>query len=188
VTDRFDRFDVVTRSVHWLTAVLLGLLLLTGTVLYVGQLSAAVGRRALLVNIHLVSGLLLIVPLVLGVALPRHGARLRADLNDLNHWTRDDRRWLRKRTRAEPVGKFNGGQKLVTAVFGGLFVMQLLTGALMHWNGPFSDEWRTGATFVHDWAYLGLVALVVGHVMKAVQHPDLLTAMWRGAPPSAPDG
>ena len=46
------RFDRITRAVHWATAVLTGSLLLTGSVLYVAQLSALVGRRALMVQIH----------------------------------------------------------------------------------------------------------------------------------------
>ena len=32
----------------------------------------------------------------------------------------------------------------------------LATGSIMHWFEPFSDDWRTGATFVHDWFALGI--------------------------------
>ena len=39
----------------------------------------------------------------------------------------------------------------------------------MHWNKPFPDDWRTGATFVHDWAYLVLVVLTIGHVLQGVR-------------------
>ena len=64
--------------------------------------------------------------------------------------------------------------------FAGLFAMQLVTGALMHWNQPFADDWRTGATFVHDWVYLALVVLTIGHVHRAVREPALLQAMTTG--------
>ena len=174
------RFDRMTRLVHWSTAVLTGLLLVTGTILYVAQFSAIVGRRALLVRIHVVSGVLLFVPLVVGLVVSR---ALRDDVRVLNRWTRSDRAWLRKRTREAPAGKFNGGQKLATALFGGLLAVQLLTGALMHWNEPFSDAWRTGATFVHDWGYLALVALTVGHILRARREPELLTSMRTGVVP-----
>ena len=173
------RFDGLTRVVHWTTAALAGLLLLTGSILYVPQLSAMVGRRALVVQVHVSSGLLVLVPIVLGWLLPR-GRALRADVAELSRWTVADRRWLRKRTRSTPAGKFNGGQKLATASFGGLLAVLLLTGSLMHWHDPFSDDWRTGATFVHDWAYLALAVLTIGHVRKAVQEPELLTAMRSG--------
>lgn len=179
------RFDVVTRLVHWSTAVLTLVLVTTGTILYVGQLSAAVGRRAMLASIHVWSGVLLLVPLVVGVGLRHAGRGLRADLHELSWWTRADRRWLRRSTRESPAGKFNGGQKLATALFGGLFVAQLLTGLLMHWNRSFSDDWRTGATFVHDWAYLALFLLVVGHIGRALQEPVLLKSMTTGTVPTA---
>ncbi|MEY2571641.1 MAG: formate dehydrogenase subunit gamma [Acidimicrobiaceae bacterium] len=178
------RFDAVTRIVHWLTALLCLILLVTGTVLYVGPLSAKVGRRELLKDAHVASGLLLFVPLLVGVALGSAGRGLRDDLNELNHWTARDRRWLRRRTRTAPAGKFNGGQKLATALFGGLLAMQLLTGSVMFWNKPFADDLRTGATFVHDWAYLALIALVVGHILKAAQEPELLKAMRTGSVPT----
>ena len=177
------RFDVATRVVHWATAVLTLVLLVTGTILYVGQLEAAVGRRALLASIHVWSGILLVVPLLLGVSLRRWGEGLRHDVRELSWWTRADKQWLRRATRAEPDGKFNGGQKLATALFGGLLLAQLITGALMHWNKPFSDDWRTGATFVHDWGYLALFVLVLGHIGRSLREPELLKSMATGDVP-----
>jgi hypothetical protein len=81
-------------------------------------------------------------------------------------------------------GKFNGGQKLVTALFAGLFLMQLLTGSVMFWHEPFSTSWRTGATYVHDWAYIALCIVVLGHVVKAMQDPVLMRAMRGGEVPA----
>jgi len=182
---KVQRFDLVTRLVHWTIAVLTLSLLATGTILYVGQLEAAIGRRAQLATIHLWCGLLLPVPLVVAVVLHRPGAGLRADLHELSWWSGADKRWLRRSTRGVPVGKFNGGQKLATALFGGLLLAQLATGALMHWNHSFPDDWRTGATFVHDWAYLALMVLVLGHIGRAFQEPVLLNSMVTGKVPTA---
>ena len=179
--ERVPRFDVVTRVVHWTTAVLALVLLLTGTILYVPQLSAVIGRRELLKTIHVMSGLLLLVPVVVGVVLGPAGRALRRDLTELGRWDDTDMAWLRRRTRREPAGKFNGGQKLLTALFGGAFAVQLLTGAIMNWNRPFPDDWRTGATFVHDWAYIVLVVLTIGHILKALQEPELRDAMIHGS-------
>jgi formate dehydrogenase subunit gamma len=180
------RFDGVTRVVHWATAALALVLVVTGTVLYVPQLSAAIGRRATLNTIHVVAGLLLPVPLLVGVVAGRAGRRLRRDLVELGRWDDTDAAWLRRgRPRPVPAGKFNGGQKLLTALFGGGFAVQLLTGAVMHWNKPFPDDWRTGATFVHDWAYLVLVVLTIGHVLKAFAEPELRQAMIHGDVPAS---
>jgi len=178
------RFDIVTRVVHWTIAVMTLVLLLTGTILYVGQLEAAIGRRAFLRTVHVWCGLLLPVPVLVAVLLQRHGRALRADLHDLSWWTDADRRWLRRKTRSKPAGKFNGGQKLATALFGGLLLAQLVTGALMHWNDPFPDDWRTGATFVHDWAYLALFLLVLGHIGRAFAEPEMLRSMVVGSVPA----
>jgi formate dehydrogenase subunit gamma len=188
-----QRFDLVTRVVHWVTAALALVLVLTGTILYVPELSAAIGRRATLNTIHVVAGLALPIPLLLGVLAGRAGRRLRHDLVELGRWDPTDGAWFRRRGRHRlpreerpvPAGKFNGGQKLVAALFGGAFAVQLMTGAIMHWNKPFPDDWRTGATFVHDWAYLVLVVLTIGHVLKAFEEPEPRAAMIHGRVPVA---
>lgn len=179
------RFDRTTRIVHWATAALGGIALVTGTILYVPELSAVIGLRAVLKNVHVIASLALLVPLLVGAASGSSGRRLRADLVELSRWTRSDRRWLRRRTRGVAGGKFNGGQKLVTAAFAGLFALQLVTGAVMYWHDPFPNGWRTGATFVHDWAYLGLAVATLGHIIKAMAEPELLSSMVRGNVPVA---
>jgi formate dehydrogenase subunit gamma len=183
-TDTVSRFDVLTRVVHWSTAAAGAVVLVTATVLYVPELSAKIGRRAALMEIHIIAGLFLPVPLLFAFAMGPTGVRLRRDLAELWHWNAADRRWLRPKQRVTTVGKFNGGQKLVTALFAGLFLMQLLTGSVMYWHDPFSTSWRTGATFVHDWAYLALAVIVIGHVVKAMQEPELMRSMTRGDVPA----
>lgn len=177
------RLDGTTRLVHAIVAVLVLVMTATGTILYVGQLSSAIGRRALLGRIHVVSGVALLA-VGLAVAVLRPATRgLRRELTDLGRWTRRDRRWLRRATRDVPAGKYNGGQKLATAAFGSLLLVQLATGAVMRWHDPFPDAWRTGATFLHDWGYLALGAVIVGHVAKAMGDPVLLRAVRRGSVP-----
>jgi formate dehydrogenase subunit gamma len=177
------RFDRLTRVVHWSTAVLGLLVLGTGTILYVQELSAVIGLREVLKDIHVASALLLAVPLLTGVLAGPAGRRLRAELSELGRWTPTDWHWLRRRTRTAPAGKFNGGQKLVSAVFAGLFVMLLMSGSIMYWHDPFPDSWRTGATFVHDWAYIGIGIATLGHIAKAFGEPELMGAMTRGTVP-----
>ena len=58
--ERLDRFDRVERIAHWTTAALFLIAMATAAALYVGQLSALVGRRALMKDVHVLSGLALL--------------------------------------------------------------------------------------------------------------------------------
>ena len=180
-----ERFDRVERLLHWTTAVLFLTLLATGMTLYIGSLAALVGRRVLVKDIHVISGLLLPVPLLLAYA-GRWREHLRRDVRRLARWSIDDRRWLLslgRRGRAT-LGKFNAGQKLNAAFVLGCIPVMLATGAVMRWFDPFPLAWRTGATFVHDWTALVLLVVVVGHVLKALADPTALRAMVRGTVPA----
>ncbi len=50
----------------------------------------------------------------------------------------------------------------------------------MRWFDPFPLAWRTGATFVHDWVALALLAAIVGHIGKALADPIAMRAMPAG--------
>ncbi len=54
------------------------------------------------------------------------------------------------------------------------------TGSIMRWFKPFPDYIRTGATFVHDWTFIALFVVIVGHIMFAFSDPDSLRSMVRG--------
>jgi formate dehydrogenase subunit gamma len=175
------RFAPVARALHWSVAVVLGTCLLTGLVLYVGPLSSLVGRRALVRDTHVLSGLATPVPFVVAYA-GRWRRRLRPDLRRLARWTAADRRWLLSRGRFETaeVGKFNAGQKANAAFVAGLVPLMLATGSIMRWYEPFPLSWRTGATFVHDWSAIAAWAVVAGHVVFALSRPPALRSMLTG--------
>jgi formate dehydrogenase subunit gamma len=179
------RFDRVERTVHWVNATLFGILMLTGAALYAGPVSTLVGHRETVRMLHVYSGLALPIPLLLGI-LGRHGARLRTDLGRLNRWSRDDARWFRRRHRHQvALGKFNPGQKLNAAFIAGAAIVMLGTGSIMKWFQHFPLDWRTGATFVHDWFALGIWIAVVGHIMFALRDGDALDAMLGGNVPAS---
>lgn len=174
------RFDRVERIAHWSTATLFGVLMATGAALYAGPISTLVGQRELVRTIHVSAGLALPVPLLLGLA-GRWRRALRADLRRLGRFDDDDRRWLRRRTRASArLGKFNPGQKLNAAFLGAAMVVMLGTGIVLKWFSLFSLDTRTGATFVHDWVALGIWISVAGHIALALRDPDALAGMLRG--------
>ena len=84
------RFDRVERTAHWVNAALFGIVMLTGSVLYIGQLSVLVGNREIVRAIHVYCGLA--IPVAFLVAyFPRWGKALRRDFNRINRWTQDDK-------------------------------------------------------------------------------------------------
>ncbi len=165
------RFAPAARWVHRATAVLVGICLLTAAVLYLEPLATLVGRRALVVQLHVWAGLALPVPVLLG----RLSAAYRADLRELDRWTAADRAWLRRRDRRTaglPVGKFNAGQKLNAALSAGGGLVLLGTGIVMEYGHRWPLPLRTGATWVHDWTAAALFLLVLGHVRLAYRDED----------------
>jgi len=181
------RFDLTERVVHWVNAVLFGILIFTGAVLYLAPLQALIGRRALVEDIHLWCGLALPVPLAIAVA-GRWGSGLRADLRRLNRWSGADLMWLRSRQHRRlrlrnpgpQAGKFNPGQKLNAAFVAGSGLVMLGTGVMLRWYHPWPLSWRTGATFVHDWLALALGVVIVGHILKALADPEAFGSMLKG--------
>ncbi len=169
---------------HWATAALFLTLIVTGAALYVPPLVAIVGRRALIVRIHVDAGLALPVPLLAGVAGP-WGKALRRDLHRLNRWSEDDRRWLSLALRRLPrshlrVGKFNAGQKLNAAASLGVMGVMLMTGSIMRWFYFWPLSWRSGATFVHELVAYGFVVAVLAHLYMALTHPHALRSIFTG--------
>ncbi|WP_336054173.1 cytochrome b/b6 domain-containing protein [Streptomyces sp. CA2R101] len=168
---RVPRFTPAERRVHRATATLMAVCVLTAGCLYLPFLAELVGRRHLMVTVHEWSGILLPVPLLLGL-----GSRaLRADLTRLNRYGPHDRQWLRaalRRRGGRPAGKFNAGQKLYAAWIAGAVLVMLGTGLLMWFTSLAPLLWRTGATFVHDWLALAVVIVIAGHVGKAYGDPE----------------
>ncbi|MGA5563961.1 cytochrome b/b6 domain-containing protein [Streptomyces platensis] len=168
---RVPRFTRAEHRVHRATATLMAVCVLTAGCLYLPFLAELVGRRALMVTVHEWSGILLPVPLLLGL-----GSRaLRTDLTRLNRYGPHDRQWLRaalRRRGGRPAGKFNAGQKLYAAWIAGAVLVMLGTGLLMWFTDLAPLVWRTGATFVHDWLALAVVLVIAGHVGKAFGDPE----------------
>ena len=183
---RLARFDRAERWLHWINAALFGVLIATGAVLYIGALSALVGRRETVRLVHVIAGLSLPLPLLVARLGPWRQATA-ADVRALARFDDDDRRWLRSRgrNRAVRMGKFHPGQKLNAAFTLGAIAVMFLTGSVMHWFRFFPVDWRTGATFVHDWFALAIAVVVAGHLRMAFADPDALHGMTRGWVPGA---
>jgi formate dehydrogenase subunit gamma len=183
--DTLPRFDRTERVIHWTNATLFFVLLFTGASLYVGPLATIVAHRTLMKDIHVYAGLLLPVPVIIGLLFP-FGRRFRRDIVRFNRWSADDQLWWSRRTRDRAqLGKFNPGQKLNAVFTAAAIVVMLATGSIMRWFDPFPNSWRTGATFVHDWTFIALSIVITGHIVLATRDRDSLSSMWNGSVPAA---
>jgi formate dehydrogenase subunit gamma len=175
------RFTTAERWVHRCTSTLMLTAIASAAFLYVPELAEMVGRRLLLVTVHEWSGILLPVPLALGLFFKG----VRADLTELNRFGPQDKGWVWRAIRrgtgfAGPAGKFNAGQKLYAAVIAGLVVVMVGTGLMMWFTSLAPLNLRTGASYVHDWLALVIGILVIGHIRMAVRDPESRHGMRTG--------
>ncbi len=174
------RFDVLERVVHWLSALLFALLVVTAIPLYFGSLFGARLPRFSLEQVHLWAGIAFPVPFVLSLLGP-WGRQMRRDVRRVNYWTREEIAWLRSLGR-EPLeaDKFNPGQKLNAALVASSMTVMLVTGLILKWFSLFPLSWREGSTLVHDLGAWLIVALITGHVVMGLSHRDALSSMVTG--------
>ncbi|RAY10838.1 formate dehydrogenase [Actinomadura craniellae] len=171
---RLRRFTRAELAVHHATAALMIICLVTAACLYVPEIAAAVGRRGPIKTLHVVAGLALPLPVLLGWA----SRAFREDVRLLNRFGRRDRDWLRGRPAAP--GKFNAGQKLNAAFVAGAILVMFGTGVMLTWPGPWPDRLRTGATFVHDWLTIAILVMFLGHLWFAMRDRGALAGITTG--------
>ncbi|MFE2142193.1 cytochrome b/b6 domain-containing protein [Streptomyces sp. NPDC059456] len=179
---RVRRFSPAERWIHRATAALMGLCVASAACLYLPALAELVGRRHLVVTVHVWSGLLLAVPFLLGLA----SRAFRADLRRLGRFGPHDRVWLRAalrrdRVTARPAGKFNAGQKVYAGWLAGAVLVMTGTGALMWWTGLVPLVQRTAAVFVHDWLALAVGLVLAAHIGKALADPEARRGLRTGS-------
>lgn len=176
------RFTTAERWAHRTIACLTIVLLVTAALLYIPDLGGLVGNRQIVRVIHEIAGFALPVPII--VAL--FSRAFRADTGRLNRFLPSDWEWLRKGDRRSgriPVGKFNAGQKLNGAFSLGWIIIMFASGAMMFFSSHFTDDLRTGATFVHDWLALAVFIVVLGHIYMALNDSTARRGMRAGTVP-----
>lgn len=183
------RFSKAERYTHRSIAVLMGILIATAAALYIPDISTVVGNRELVKTIHSYSGFLLPIPIVLAL----FSLAFRRDAQELNRFHPHDWAWLKREAKPDVVsipvnsptdyGKFNAGQKLNAAFTTGAIAVMFITGSMMFFSSLFTDDLRTGATFVHDWLALAMVIVLTGHTYMAFKDTSARVGMRTGEVP-----
>jgi formate dehydrogenase subunit gamma len=169
------RFTLTERLLHWVHASAFFVLLGSGLVLYLPSLSADVGRRPLIKDIHFWTGISWAGAILLVAALGNRRA-LRETVREIDLFDRDDGRFLAGRTDS-PQGRFNAGQK-VNAILTAAFAVLFFVSGLLLWYGERDTRFRLGGTvFLHDTLMYLSVAIVVGHLYLALLHPTTRHAL-----------
>jgi formate dehydrogenase subunit gamma len=169
MSGRVRRFSRTERALHWANALGFFVLLASGLVLYLPSLAVVVGRRPLVKDIHVWSGIGWISLLALIAVVGDRRGLLRT-ARELDVFDGDDRRWLRRR-RPAPQGRFNAGQKLNASLTAAFVVLFLVSGLLL-WLGERDTRFRFASTvLLHDALMYVSLALLVGHLYLALVHP-----------------
>jgi formate dehydrogenase subunit gamma len=175
------RFDRTERTLHWLHAGAFLAMLGTGLVLYLPMLAQIFSDRPLFKALHLAAAAIWLTALAL-VALLGNRRTLRRTRRDLEFFTADDLRWLRRQH--PPQGRFNAGQKAHATVQAALAVLFTVSGTLL-WLGERDTAFRLPGTIaLHDVAMFAAVLLVAGHIAIAVATPAALQGMVHGTMPA----
>jgi formate dehydrogenase subunit gamma len=163
-----ERFSRTERAAHWVHATAFLALLATGLALYFPSLSEAVGRRALLKDLHVYTAVGWVIGLTLVVMLgDRRG--IRQTLHELDVYDADDLLWLQRYPR--PQGRFNAGQKLNAALTAAFAVLFAVSGSLL-WLGERDHRFQFASSILlHDWLTFFSLVLLVGHLYLALIYP-----------------
>ena len=182
---QLQRYSAGQRSNHWAVVTCFVLAAVSGFALFhpaLFWLTALVGGPQWARILHPYLGIAMFV-LFLGLFFAFAGA---------NIWRKEDSAWLGSAGKLvsegnaadmPPVGKYNGGQKLVFWLFALCLIVLLVTGALFWqaWFAPSVPIWlQRIAVVLHALAAFGLVLTVVVHAYAAIWVKGTVQAMTRG--------
>jgi formate dehydrogenase subunit gamma len=180
-----DRYTAGARLNHWINAILMICLVLSGMALFHPSLfflSDLFGGAVWARIIHPWIGVLAMLSFLgLFVRFWR-----------FNLWTRDDSAWMKNvkhvvagdEAKVPEAGKYNAGQKLVFWFMCALTIL-LLTSGLAMWHSQFGHlltiEQQRLAAVVHALSATVLIAVVIVHVYAAIWIRGTIRGMTRGS-------
>lgn len=180
-----SRYTAGARLNHWITAITLILLAISGLALFHPSLywmTAFFGGGSLTRAIHPWLGVLLVVSFM--------GLFLR--FWKLNLWNRDDTVWIKnidavvkaEEEKLPELGKYNAGQKLVFWSMS-LLIFALITSGVVIWEQYFaaytSIDQKRAAVLIHALAAVAIISVWIIHVYAAIWVRGTIRAMTRGS-------
>lgn len=180
-----SRYTFAARINHWITAVSLILLALSGLALF---------HPSLFFFTHLFGGgqLTRIIHPWIGVVLAVSFLGLFLRFFSLNFWKREDTIWMKnlgqvinnKEEGLPELGKYNAGQKLVFWGQSILILVLLLSGVVL-WDTYFADythiDQKRLAAVAHALCAIAAILIWIVHVYAAIWVKGTLRAMTRGS-------
>jgi formate dehydrogenase subunit gamma len=179
------RYTPLARANHWLTAMTLILLALSGLAFFhpslfflTGLFGGGVWTR--------------IIHPWLGVVLLFSFLGLFIRFWRFNLWTREDTEWMKKsgdvvagrEENLPEIGRYNAGQKLVFWAMSILIVVLFASGIVL-WDAYFSDassiDQKRLAAVAHAAAAVAIIAVWIVHVYAAIWVKGTIRAMTRGS-------
>lgn len=179
-----DRYTAAARANHWVTAISLVLLAVSGLSLFHPDLfflTALFGGGSVVRALHPWIGVLLFVSFC--------GLFLR--FWKLNLWAREDNAWMAHprevltghEENLPEVGKYNAGQKLVFWLMSVLILVLIVSGIAMweeYFGSYFSITQKRIAILVHAIAAIVAICVWIVHVYAAIWVRGTISAMTRG--------
>lgn len=179
-----DRYTVAARINHWITAISLVLLALSGLALFTPALYFLTG---------LFGGgqLTRIIHPWIGVVLFLSFMGLFFRFFRLNLWERTDSVWMgrlrdvlaNEENKLPEVGKYNAGQKMVFWSMS-LFILVLITSGVVIWDQYFGSyftiEQKRIAVLIHSATAIVAICVWIVHVYAAIWVRGTIGAMTRG--------
>jgi len=180
-----DRYTTGARLNHWINAILMICLVLSGMALF---------HPSLFFLTELFGGgpTARIVHPWIGVLAMASFLGLFIRFWRFNLWTRDDSAWMRNvkhvvsgdEAKVPEAGKYNAGQKLVFWLMSILTVL-LLTSGLAMWDSQFGEyttiEQKRLAVVVHAASAVLLLIVVITHIYAAIWIRGTIRGMTRGS-------
>lgn len=179
-----DRYSAAARINHWITAISLVLLALSGLALFTPSLyflTGLFGGGPLTRSIHPWIGVVLFLSFL--------GLFFR--FFRLNLWERTDNVWMGRlrdvlagdEEKLPEVGKYNAGQKMVFWSMS-LLILVLITSGVVIWDQYFSNYFSIGqkrvAVLVHSVTAIVAICVWIVHVYAAIWVRGTIGAMTRG--------
>lgn len=184
-TPQISRYTTAARMNHWVVAISLILLALSGMSLFhpsLFWLASLFGGGALVRAVHPWIGVVLFVSFT--------GMFLRFWSSNL--WTRADTEWLKNagnvaanhEERVPEVGKYNAGQKLVFWAMS-LLIIGLIVSGVVIWDAYFAAyttiDAKRLALLAHAMAAVAIIVVWIVHVYAAIWVRGTIEAMTKGS-------